>query len=260
MVKYKSYTRELLAAVEAAQKCAEIQLERQNSLSGIQKKEDLSPVTEVDKSCETIIKDYVLSRFPQDGFLGEETASVQGSNRRIWIVDPLDGTRPYIKGIPTFSILIALEEDSVPVVGVINLPGLKEVYTASAGNGAFCNGRKIHVSKTDKYSDVMGSQLGYFEESESCDGKKLLTMIKEWDYHYGFMDAYSYMCVASGKLDVCVSLIDKPWDRAAAACIIKEAGGEYSDLCGISTIYNKTFIVSNSLVHKSSLEYFKYSS
>ena len=173
------------------------------------------------------------------------------------MVDPLDGTRPYIRGIPTYSILIGLEDNGEFVAGVTHFPAKKETYWASKGNGAFCNNRRIHVSDTKDMPAVMGSSLGFIEKSGSTEGKKLLKLMQMWDYAYGFMDAYSYMCVASGKLDICIGLIDTPLDRASAACIITEAGGRYSDLQGNKTVNNSSFVLSNGILHDQIIKHFK---
>ena len=244
------FSKELEVALYAAKVAGAIQIDSQKSISNVELKKDRSPVTEVDKKCEKLIKKALLSEFKNDGFLGEESKKVIGSSGRRWIVDPLDGTRPYIHNIPTYSVLIALEEDGVPVVGVVHFPALKETYYASKGGGAFMNGEPISVSDGTTITDAMASALGVAEEAKTSDGKKLLSLLNTVDYNYGFMDAYSYMGVASGKLEFCISLIDNSWDRAAAACIIIEAGGEYSDLSSNKTIYSKTFLISNRNIHK----------
>lgn len=252
-----AYTDELGVAVKAAQEAGGIQLENQHKVLNIELKQDRSPVTEVDRECEQLIRNELLSAFPDDGFIGEETGTLTGKSGRTWMVDPLDGTRPYIRGIPTYSVLIGLEDNGEFVAGVTHFPAKEECYRASKGNGAFCNNRKIHVSDTKDMSAVMGSSLGFIEKSGSTEGKKLLTLMQRWDYSYGFMDAYSYMCVASGKLDICIGLIDSPLDRASAACIITEAGGTYSDLQGNKTVHNSSFILSNGILHDQIINHFK---
>jgi histidinol-phosphatase len=252
-----AYDAEMKAAQEAALAAGAIQLEHRNRLLNIQKKTDASPVTEVDKKCETVIRDMLAKRFPADGFLGEETGSDSGHSGRKWIVDPLDGTRPYLRGIPTFSVLIALEDGNELVCGCMRLPALGETYRAQKGFGAFRNEERIHVSKTLELSMAMGSGLGFLENLSNVEGGQLLSCMKSWDYAYGFMDAYSYGCVACGRLDLCVNLLDKPWDCAAAACIITEAGGRFSDIKGSGSVYNGSFIISNGFVHDAVLEYFQ---
>ncbi len=251
------YDAELKAALEAARAAGNIQLDCRNKIRGVHFKSDASPVTEVDRTCEIAIRDLLGRQFPADGFLGEETGSSAGQSGRTWIVDPLDGTRPYMRGIPTHSVLIALEDAGELVVGCMHLPALGETYWAQAGCGAFCNGSRIHVSETRELPKVMGSGLGFVENSSAREGELLLSLMKTWDYAYGFMDAFSYGCVASGRLDVCVNLLDKPWDCAAGACIVAEAGGRFSDVRGNLSVHNGSMILSNGFVHDAVLEYFQ---
>ncbi|PHQ79460.1 MAG: histidinol-phosphatase [Coxiella sp. (in: Bacteria)] len=241
--------RELEIARKAAQAAADIHLKYQALDKHIEIKPDLSPVSIVDKICEDAIISMLHDAFPNDGFLGEETGATDGTSGRTWIIDPLDGTRPYLKGIPTYSVLIALVEGAQPIVGVMQLPGLNEVYYAAKGQGAFCNGNPIHVSNVSKLEDAYGSAYGHIKRMHDPLGKAVIAAMYHWDFAMGFMDAYTYGCIASGKLDVCLNLSDKPWDCAAAACIIKEAGGQYSDIDGNESIFNGSFVISNGHLH-----------
>ncbi len=252
-----TYKKELDTVIAVARKAGEIQLKNQDNLKEITHKADDSPVTEVDRQCENLIRDTLLSTFPNDSFFGEEAGDIPGKSGRKWIVDPLDGTRPYIRGINTFSILISLEVNNEPVTGIAHFPAIKETYWASKKHGAFCNNKKIHVSRTSDMSAVMGSCLGIIEKAESEVGRKLFSLIRQWDYNYGFMDAYSYMGLAAGKLDICVSLVDKPWDRSAAACIVTEAGGTYSGITGNRTVNESSFVLSNGILHDAVIQHFK---
>lgn len=250
------FENELSVAIEAAKEAGKIQLEGMELIGEIEFKEDNSPVTDIDKRCEKTITELLVDRFPLDGLLREEDGEITGVSGRKWVIDPLDGTRPFIRGIPTHGVLIALEKENVPVVGVMYLPALDCLCYASKGGGAFINRKQVRVSKTDRLHDAMGSALGFIENSEMHDGQKLFEVMKTWNYTYGFMDSYSYVCVAGGKLDVAISLLDKPWDCAAAACIVKEAGGRYSDIFGNETIYNGSVVFSNGIIHDEILRHF----
>lgn len=252
-----SYEKELKIALECAREAGLIHLKYQNCIEDIQIKADNSPVTNVDNQSEKLIRDKLLSNFPRDGFLGEESGDFRGSTARSWIVDPLDGTRPFIRGIPTHSVLIALEENSVPVLGIIHLPAMNLTCWATKGNGAYLNGSQIHVSNISTLNKAIGSALGFRECAETSDGKKLFSLMRSWDYAYGFMDAYSYVCVASGKLDLSVNLLDKAWDCAPAACIVTEAGGRFTDIRGLSSVHQGSIVLSNNLLHEQILDYFR---
>lgn len=251
------YTQELRTALALARQAGEIQQAGKRNALGIERKADASPVTVVDRACEELISNGLHDAFPDDSFLGEESGSHAGTSDRTWIVDPLDGTRPFIRGIPTYACLIALQANQSPVVGVIHLPALNETYCASIGGGAFLNDQPIHVSQTRELSQAMGSALGHVQRQETPLGRRLMTVMGEWDYTYGFMDNYSYGCVAAGRLDLCVNLLDKAWDCAAAACIVSEAGGAYSDVDGNRTIHNGSIILSNGFLHDAILERLK---
>ncbi|MDP6491581.1 MAG: inositol monophosphatase family protein [Kiritimatiellia bacterium] len=243
------YTQEMNVALELAGKAGVIQMAAQQHALDVERKEDDSPVTAVDRACEDLILNGLRETFPEDGFLGEETGARDGTSGRRWIVDPIDGTRPFIRGIPTYACLIGLEADGEQVVGVICLPALRETYYASLGAGAFLNDQPIRVSDTCELNRATGSALGAVERRNEPVGETLQATMSEWDYSYGFMDSYSYGCVAAGRLDLCVNILDQPWDRAAAACIVSEAGGTYSDIAGNRTIYSDSIIFSNSLLH-----------
>jgi len=252
-----NYDRELAIALKAAKEAGAVQRTFEKKLPPVELKADLSPVTDVDRQCEALIRGNLLSEFPRDGFYGEESPRIAGNSKRQWIVDPLDGTRPYLRSIPTYSVLIALEEEGDPVVGVIHLPAMDISCWASRGGGAFCNGTPIRVSKVPSLSDAIGTALGFVEKADTPEGKRLLTFMRSWNYAYGFMDAYSYVCVASGKLDIAVNLVDKPWDCASAACIVREAGGKFSDMNGRPTVHSGSIILSNGLLHNSALRHFE---
>lgn len=241
---------ELGAARDAAIRAGEMQIRERPDPLDVEFKSDRSPVTPVDTRSESLIRDALLAAFPGDGFLGEETGELPGKSGRTWIVDPLDGTRPYLRGIPTHSVLIGLEDDTGVSVGVVHLPALNETYWATRDEGAFCNGRPIHVSDTTRISSAMASCLGYIESAETAEGARLLALMRNLDYMYGFMDAYSYMCVAAGRLDLCISTLDSAWDRAAPACIVREAGGKYSDFAGSETIHSRELLLTNSHLHQ----------
>ncbi|MEW6041836.1 MAG: inositol monophosphatase, partial [Elusimicrobiota bacterium] len=190
----------------------------------------------------------IKKKFPHDGFFGEETGEKASASGRRWIIDPLDGTRPYIYGLPFFSVLIALEENNKVVLGIIHLPALKETYYAVKGKGAFCNKKRIYVSKTKSLLKAHGAILGW-NEMKDHRALSLLKLGSKVNYIFGFNDAYTYGCVACGKMDFSVNILDKAWDNASISIIIKEAGGEFSDLHGKASIYSNSTVVSNGLIH-----------
>ncbi|MBL8993866.1 MAG: inositol monophosphatase [Spirochaetia bacterium] len=251
-------SRELAAAKKAALLAGKVQLEYlELSSKRIEIKSDASPVTEVDVKCERLIREILEKEFPEDGFLGEESGESKSKSGRTWIVDPIDGTRPYIRGIPTYSALIALEEKGEAIVGVMHLPGLGECYTASKGGGAYLNDKPIRVSQTKTLGEAMGSGLGFIQRPGSDLAVRQLKLFSESNYFYGFMDAFSYGLIASGRMDYSVNLLDKPWDLAAAACIVREAGGRFSTVDGENNVLKGSSVLTNGLLHEAVLDYFR---
>jgi len=211
----------------------------------IRLKNDQSPVTTIDTQCEQLYIDRLRRYFPTDAIVGEEYGEQHGSSGRRWIIDPIDGTRPFIRDIPTYSTMIALEAEGELVLGCIYLPGLSLSCWARKGHGAFLNAQPIRVSQTPTLQSAMVAALGTVHLRSEQRGQQLLTLLGNCDYPYGFMDSYSYVCVASGRLDAAISLLDKPWDSAAAACIVSEAGGAWSSIEGTESIFEGSFICSN---------------
>jgi histidinol phosphatase-like enzyme (inositol monophosphatase family) len=252
------YSRELSEALKAAEKAGRYIRKSEQQLPAIEAKADRSPVTEIDRTSESIIRDHLLAFFKTDGFLGEESGEQAGASGRRWIVDPLDGTRPYLRNIPTYSVLISLEDNNVPVVGVIHLPALDCTCWASKGGGAYLNNIPIHVSNCRTLKTAFASALGFVEKADTGSGQSLFRLMQSWDYTYGFMDAYTYICVARGSIDIVVNLLDKPWDCASAACIVTEAGGRFSDIRGIPSVHNGSIILSNGALHEEALAYFSH--
>jgi histidinol phosphatase-like enzyme (inositol monophosphatase family) len=250
------YTLELKTALDACRRAGTLQKSSRATMGAVHLKSDNSPVTAVDQACEKLVLEQINAAFPRDGLLGEESGEQPGESGRLWVVDPLDGTRPYIRGIPTYSVLLALLEEGVPVVGVMYVAEMEQLCWGARGQGAFLNGAPIHVSTTESLKNAMGSALGFVEHPQAQTSQQLLRLMHNWDYTYGFMDAFSYICIARGSLDCCVNLLDKPWDCAAAACIVGEAGGRFSDIEGKESVFNGSFVITNGMLHEQVLEYF----
>lgn len=209
----------------------------------IKEKSHKNPVTTADFEADRIIKDVLMSKFPSYGWLSEETVDspLRLSKERVWVVDPLDGTKEFIEGVPNFVVSIALVDCGVPVIGIIYNPVLNELFYASKGNGAFFGEKKIYcVAETE-----MKNMIILNSRSETKKGLWI-------DYENSFKElkpvgsvAYKLGLTASGKADVFASLRPKnEWDICAGNCIINEAGGKLIDLQGNQRIYNakKTLI------------------
>ena len=213
-------------------------------------KSDDSPVTVADRASELAAKAVIMAAFPDDAWLGEETGSDEGggSGRR-WIVDPIDGTRNFIRGVPLWSVLVACEDANGVVASAVGIPGLNEWYEAVRGGGARCNGVAIQVSTIDRFDQALFcyETPAWFRNhglSAVFDDLCLTTALQR-----GLCDAYGHMLVASGRAEVVVEPKLSVWDVAATSLIVTEAGGRFSDLDGSPSIRSGNAVVTNGHLH-----------
>jgi histidinol phosphatase-like enzyme (inositol monophosphatase family) len=214
----------------------------------LEKKGDRSPVTEADRAVEARLRAFLHEATPDAGFLGEESGAADGSALR-WIVDPIDGTRAFVRGLPTWSILVGLEYESVPVLGVALLPVTEELFIGVDGGGATMNGRPLRVSNVAAIEDaaIGHGALSQFTESGRTDA---LARLAAGTYtQRGFCDFANYRELLLGRLDAVVDPGVQPYDCAPAAVLVREAGGQTSDLTGQDTIYGDGFLATNAHLH-----------
>lgn len=198
-------------------------------------KPDNTPVTDADKATETAIRAILTQERPDDGVLGEEFGESENLGSRYWVIDPIDGTKNFMRAVPTWSTLIALIEDGEVVVGVVSAPSLVRRWHASKANGAFVsfNGgtpRKISVSKVSKIKDasITYSDFVGFDERRAA----FTSLIDQSWRSRGFGDFWSHMLVAEGAADVAVEPVLALWDMAALDIIVREAGGTFTSISG----------------------------
>lgn len=208
-------------------------------------KRDASPVTEADRKAEEWIRSSISSKYPDDGVLGEEFDERPSSNNRRWIIDPIDGTKAFIHGVPLYGVLIALEVDDAIKLGVVHFPALGDIYYAERGCGAFMNGSPISVSSIDKPEDatVVFTEKEYLLDLPSLHPVDRLRT--EGGLVRGWGDCYGHMLVASGRAEVAVDKIMSPWDCAALIPIVTEAGGLCFDYRGKTTIFGEGLVSTN---------------
>jgi histidinol phosphatase-like enzyme (inositol monophosphatase family) len=234
---FMSYESELFFAQSAARKAGEACIRILNQGVVAETKADESPVTIADKASEKLIVSILSQAFPEDGFLGEEGASGEGKSGRRWIIDPIDGTRDFVRNNRLWAILIGLEEKGEPVVGVCYLPMLGEMYYAAKGHGAFWDGTPIQASTiaTAKEAVICVNKLNGVTKAPF--GPPLLDwMAKFWCVRV-FGGIYDAMLVASGRMEVWMEPSVAPWDLCAPACILREAGAKFIALNGKESIY-----------------------
>ncbi|HEX5226994.1 MAG TPA: inositol monophosphatase family protein [Bryobacteraceae bacterium] len=223
-------------ATEAARKAAEIALRYQAGIVA-ETKPDQSPVTQADRECEQMIARMLSDAFPDDGILGEEGASAESRSGRRWIIDPIDGTRDYVRGNPLWANLIALEAEGDVVVGVVNLPMLRKLYNAQRGGGAFCNDLPIHASAKTLVAESVLCVNGYDKVPKSPFYGRLLDWMSRFWAVRGLGGAADAMMVASGQAEIWLEPSASPWDFAPLKIILEEAGARYHNVDGGSSIY-----------------------
>ena len=203
----------------------------QNGL--LERKQDGTPVTVVDKESERRFREAVAEHFPEDGILGEEAGTSGDDETGRWVIDPIDGTRKFMRGLPFWGICIAYEVQGEVLLGVMAVPGAHLLYAAMKGHGASRNGLPIHVDASlvePKHCILTMPPRPCFVEAGWASA---FDHTQQWIEHDpGFLDAYSYGLVADGRIHGLLSCGDQWWDIAAAVCIVREAGGVFMALDG----------------------------
>ncbi len=216
-------------------------------------KPDLTPVSEADRGVEEMIRSALAEVRPDDAVLGEEYGSSGDGDRR-WVIDPIDGTKNFVRGVPAWATLIGLEVGGTVEVGVVSAPALGRRWWARRGGGAFANGEPIRVSAVSTIEDA---HVGYddipvMEEHGLAD--RFLALARRCWRSRGFGDFWTHVLVAEGALDIAVEPIVAPWDLGPLPVILEEAGGRFTDLSGAVRIDGGNALSTNGLLHDLALE------
>lgn len=191
-------------------------------------KVDGTEVTEADRAAEALIREQLLKHHPEDAVVGEEQGGSFNSTHRTWVIDPIDGTRGFVKGIPLYSTLIALVDEEGPLVGVIHLPVLGLTMVAGRENGCWLDDQRCRVSTHPVLDKALinTSSCETYSEQNFAHLKKSGAVMRTWG------DGYGYFLVASGRAEAMVDPVCSVWDLAPVPIIIEEAGGKFSNLLG----------------------------
>lgn len=240
------------AMLEAARAGGAVALEHYRRGFSVSLKADRSPVTEADHEAEREIVAVLRARCPDHGALGEELGE-SGPRGRRFIIDPIDGTRNFVRRIPTWAVMIGLEEDGVVTAGVTFQPVLDVLHTAWRGQGAWRGGERIRVSPVDALDRalVVHSSINFLRRTPYWEG--FLRLVDRTQVQRGFGDFSAYLCVAEGQGEIALSTTVRAWDLAALQVIVEEAGGRLTDLDGRPGIYGNTVCASNGLLHDAAL-------
>jgi histidinol-phosphatase len=236
-------------AVQAAPAAGQLALGYYEANLNIEWKPDQSPVTVADREAETLLRRTLLSRFPQDGFLGEESGDTPGSSGYRWIIDPIDGTRSYVRGVPLWATLVGLEYRGEQIAGVADVPALGHTYRALRGDGAWRNDRRIHVSDVAALGEahLFYSSVSWFVRAGKQD--LFLDLAARTQRQRGYGDFYGFVLVAQGSGDIMFEHGCHAWDLSALMAIVEEAGGKMTDWQGKPDIHRPDVIASNGRLH-----------
>ena len=236
---------------------------------GVEWKADKTPVTIADKGTEELARKFWAKETPGFGVIGEEFGIESPDAEYQWVIDPIDGTKSFIHGVPLFGTLIGLWHKNVPVASVIRLPAMKSAVWAVNGGGAFLDGREVRASKVSQLSDalVLSGTVNTMEDKGFGEGFTKLR--RSARLHRGWGDCYGYYLVAAGRAEIMVDPVVSMWDIAPFPLLMKEAGGKFSTIDGKTELFDVngkptapiyegfTSIATNGLLHDVALECLK---
>jgi histidinol-phosphatase len=216
----------------------------------VETKPDLTPVTDADRTVERALRERVATARPGDTVLGEEEGDEGGDVR--WIIDPIDGTKTFIRGVPLYGVMIGVEVKNRPAVGAVYLPALDEMLTAATGLGCWWNGRPARVSPVATLSEaaVLATSITGSQGRSEAFGR--LAAAGQFTRTWG--DCYGYVLVATGRAEVMLDASINAWDCAPLLPIMEEAGGHFTTWAGEATIWGKDGLATNAALHQAVLD------
>ena len=235
-------------AAELARLTGDIALGFYRSRLSVETKLDGSPVTEADRGAEQAARDWVRRYFPEDGFLGEEFGEERAGSQRRWIIDPIDGTKSFIHGVPLWGSLVALCEGERVLASAAYFPALGELIAAAPGAGCWWNGSRCSVSSIAALSDatVLTTDDRFQERPALRSGWTRVADAAAVSRTWG--DCFGYLLVATGRAEAMVDPVMSPWDAAALQPIIEEAGGRFTDWANRVTAFGGSAVATNALL------------
>lgn len=240
---------DLLAfALDAAWRAGRITLAHFQTGLTAERKADNTPVTIADREAEQVLRRLIHTQWPDHALIGEEygqSTGAGGDSEYTWIIDPIDGTKSFVSGVPLYAVLLALVKDNEPLLGVMHFPGLNEMVYAARGRGCYWNGRPARVSDVSTLSNavLLASDLNTFAVHGRNQAFKRLVDATYIQRTWG--DAYGYALVATGRAEVMVDPVMAIWDCGPLQVILEEAGGTFTDWQGIPTIYGGESVATN---------------
>lgn len=241
---------ELALALRLVKEAEDPILSRYQKKIEVVKKRDSSPVTEADREAEALVRRRLAELRPDHGVIGEEHGISNSQARFQWVVDPIDGTKAFIHGVPLFGTLLALLDQGKPVVGVIHMPALGESVWAARGMGCYLNGNACRVSAVSSVEDALLCDGSAITTSRSRWGDAWMSLRGEAGVARGWGDCYGHLLVACGRAEAMFDPIVNIWDVAPMGVILPEAGGRFTALDGAERIDSGNGISSNGILHE----------
>lgn len=247
--KDKNLSDYLTFAAELAREAGRITLNYYRRGVAVETKADNSPVTIADRETEQFIRQRIQEAWPDHGILGEEFDAVRPDAPWRWVIDPIDGTKSFVHGVPLYTVLLALEHEGEPVVGVIHNPPQDETVAAAIGLGCTYNGDPCRVSETEDLAKawVHSTDFSDLLRRRPAFGRAL---IERAGFTRTWADGYGYLLVACGRADVMVDPVVNRWDWSALKPVILEAGGRFTDMDGDPSIKGENVIAANPKLHQ----------
>ena len=239
---------ELKFADELANRADEIGMGFFRGEFEVTRKADHTPVTEADLAIEAMVREMLGERFPDDAILGEEDG-MQGESDRVWVIDPIDGTKNFADGIQIWASLISLRVDDRPVVGVVSAPALGERYRAASGLGATLNDEPIHVSGEGELRQAFLAHGGLWDWLKGPRRDQFLGIIGSVRRTRGLGDFWGHMLVARGAADIMLEAELRVWDTSAVQVVVEEAGGRMTTLEGRTLSDHSSALSTNGILH-----------
>ncbi len=232
-------------ALDAAWEAGRVTLGYFQTGVAIERKADDTPVTAADRQAEQKLRELIARYWPDHGIVGEEFGSRESPSGLTWILDPIDGTKSFVHGVPLYAVLIALTDGQAPLLGVAHFPALGETVYAARGEGCYWNGRRARVSTVRELKDaaLLASDLNSFAAYGKAEAWQRLVDATYLQRTWG--DAYGYALVATGRAEIMVDPAMEIWDAGPLQVILEEAGGTFTDWQGTPTIYGGEAIATN---------------
>ena len=238
----------LEAAQELARRTGTVALRLFKTQLEVEAKRDGSPVTAADRAAEEAAREWLASRFHDDGVLGEELGALRPEAKRRWIIDPIDGTKSFIRGVPLWGTLVAVCEGEQVLAGAAFFPAINEMVAAAPKLGCWWNGSRARVSGQNeiRHATVLTTDERFREAPDKREGWERLAAAAAIARSWG--DCYGYLLVATGRAEVMVDPVMSSWDAAALMPIIEEAGGTFSDWKGARSAFAGSVVATNAIL------------